>query len=61
MGGEDDGTDEQSVAMDAAAGFFHQFPEWKKWAVELNMRKEDVQSMIADLVYEAIITGRIDI
>jgi hypothetical protein len=61
MGHEEDyGTDEQSVAMDAAAGFFHQFPEWKRWAVELGMKKEDIQSAVADFVYEAIITGRVD-
>ena len=58
MGDED--TEEQSVAMDAAEGFFHQFPEWKRWAAELGMKKSDIQSMVADFVYEAIITGRVD-
>lgn len=56
----DEEVEEQSVAMDAAAGFFHQFPEWKRWAVELGMKKADIQSAVADFVYEAIITGRTD-
>lgn len=56
----DEEVEEQSVAMDAAAGFFHQFPEWKRWAAELGMKKADIQSMVADFVYEAIITGRVD-
>lgn len=56
----DEEVEEQSVAMDAALGFFHQFPDWKRWAAELGMKKADIQSMVADFVYEAIITGRTD-
>lgn len=50
----------QSAAMDAAAGFFHQFPEWKRWAADLDMSKADIQSAVADFVYEAILTHKID-
>lgn len=56
----DEEVEEQSVAMDAADGFFYQFPDWKRWAAELGMRKADIKSMVADFVYEAIITGRVD-
>lgn len=60
MGDEWDDDMGQSAAMDAAPGFFHQYPEWKRWAAELGMQKEDIRSMIADFVYEAITTGRVD-
>lgn len=48
----------QSAAMDAAEGFFYQYPEWKRWAAELDMKKTDMQSAVADWVYEAIIDGK---
>ena len=59
MGDEWDDDNGQGAAMDAAEGFFHQFPEWKRWAAELGMKKADMQSTIADFVYEAITTGRV--
>ncbi len=55
-----DADDANDIAMDAAEDFFHQYPEWKKWAAELDMKKADMQSAIVDLVYEAIITDRVD-
>jgi hypothetical protein len=57
MGGED--VDLQSAAMDAAGGFFHYYPQWKQWAAKLDMKKEDIQSAVADFVYEAMLTGRV--
>lgn len=59
MGDDWDEDNGQSAAMDAAGGFFHQFPEWQRWAAELGMKKADMQSAIADYVYEAITTGKV--
>lgn len=60
--GDDDGygVEEQSVVVDAVKGFFHQFPSWKQWATELCVKKAEVRRIVADFVYEAITTGRVD-
>lgn len=51
-GGDDD---MQGVAMDAAQEFFHLYPQWKTWASQLGYTKSDVQSMVADRIYDAML------
>lgn len=50
-----------TAAFDAALGFFHHYPDWRRWAAELGMKKADMQSAVADFVYEAITTGQVPI
>ena len=49
----------ETVAADAAEGFFANFPDWKQWAYGLRMSKEEMKSSVADFIYEAIRLGRL--
>lgn len=49
------GIDPETMASDAALGFFHSFPEWKSWAVTLQMSKTEMHEAVTDHVYEAMI------
>lgn len=48
--------DPETMASDAALGFFHDFPQWKTWASTLMMSKMEVHSIVTDHVYEAMIS-----
>ncbi len=58
-GAEDEKVDLESSATDAAAGFFHHYPEWKHWAAQLHLSKDDILSAVSEFVYEAMITGKV--
>lgn len=49
-------TDLADVSTDAADGFFLQFPEWKKWAKDIDMTKDELRLYIAECIYEAVTT-----
>jgi hypothetical protein len=46
--------DPQNAAMDAAAGFFYDYPQWREWAKVLGHSKSIVQEIVADHVYDAM-------
>lgn len=56
---EESGIEAQDVAMDAALGFFPLHPEWKKWAADLGMTRVEMQTAMADFIYEAMVSGNI--
>jgi len=44
---------DESIAMDAAEGFFYSYyPQWKQWARVLGMNKRDIKMMVAEAIYE---------
>jgi hypothetical protein len=47
--------DPETMASDAALGFFHDYPQWKMWASTLMMSKTEMHQMVTDFVYEAMI------
>ena len=49
----------QGVAMDAALSFFPLHPEWKKWASDLGMTQAEMQTAMAEFIYEAMVSGNI--
>ena len=51
--------DLESNASDAANGFFHDYPEWKHWAAQLRLSKNDIKSAVSEFVYEAMMTGKV--
>lgn len=53
---EDSEPDE--IAMDAASGFFHEYPQWETWAKALGKTRSQIQSAVADLVYDAMVKSR---
>lgn len=59
MGNEYDDEAVQGFVGDAAEGFFSHYPDWKRWAIELGMKKHDMKSAIVDYVYETITTGQV--
>lgn len=46
--------DPQGAALDAAEGFFYEFPQWKEWAKALGHSRSIMQEIVADHVYEAM-------
>lgn len=44
----------EDAAPDAALGFFHEYPEWEELARIARMQKHEVQSMVTDYVYDAM-------
>lgn len=49
----------QGVAVDAALSFFPLHPEWKKWASDLGMTRAEMQTAMAEFIYEAMVSGNI--
>jgi hypothetical protein len=49
-------TSAEDAAPDAALGFFDQYP-WQEWAAVLGLRRSDMQSNVADYVYDAMRKG----
>ena len=54
---EETGVSAEDAASDAASSFFYQFPEWKNWARQLQITKQDIHSAVTDWVYHAMTTG----
>lgn len=54
------GGDAQADAFDAAEGFFHAYPQWKKWARNCDMTRDDILSAVADFVHDAMIRNNAD-
>ena len=54
---EETGVSAEDAASDAATSFFYQFPEWKNWARQLQITKQDIHSAVTDWVYHAMTTG----
>lgn len=52
--GDEHSAEAQDVASDAAEGFFSYYPRWKEWAQRLGLSRADIQSAVADYVYEAM-------
>ena len=50
--------DPSDLASDAASSFFAMNPQWKKWAQELHLDKVEIHSMLTDLVYDAMVSGK---
>lgn len=46
--------DAQTVASDMADGFFHQFPNWHKWARLLKLNHRDFKDLIVSDTFEAM-------
>jgi len=47
--------DPETMASDAALGFFHDYPQWKTWASTLMMTKTEMHEIVTDSVYDAMI------
>jgi hypothetical protein len=54
---EELGASPEDAAHDLGANFFHDYPQWKKWANALGMSKAEVQSAAAEAAYEALTSG----
>lgn len=52
------GTAPEDAANDAALGFFTDNPKWRTWARALYMSKAEMQSAVAEFVYEAMTNGK---
>lgn len=50
----DSASDPSDIAPDAASGFFSEYTQWRSWARAMQMSRSDMQAMIADHVYEAM-------
>lgn len=50
--------DPNDLASDAADSFFALNPQWKKWAQELRLNRAEIHSIITDLVYDAMVSGK---
>lgn len=47
--------DPAGLMHDLADGFFVQYPRWRTWASLMNMSKQDMQSYVAEMAYEAVV------
>lgn len=55
MYGDDEGnTSPEAAAQDVADDFFGDYPQWKTWAQQLDMSREDIRSAVVDRVYDAM-------
>lgn len=45
------------VASDAASGFFAEHPNWREWTKVLEIPRTELQSWVADEVYEAMVNS----
>jgi hypothetical protein len=48
-------TSPEAAAQDVADDFFSDYPQWKTWARQLDMTREDIRSAVVDRVYDAMI------
>jgi hypothetical protein len=47
----------EDAAPDLAENFFHEYPDWPKWAAALRMSRIHMKEAITDYVYEAMMKG----
>lgn len=48
------GVEPEDAVHDLAANFFYEYPQWEEWADELGMSKSEMNSAVAESIYEAL-------